>query len=403
MSGPPAVQGPVANPPQPGVHGPTLHPHESAKGPAGNPGRATRILLVEDDPALAEIATLMLETLGYDVPAVLGEGEAACDVARREDVDLALLDVRLPGAIDGIEAGERIRAALDIPVVYATALQDEGTLRRAVASRPYGYIVKPYQSIDLRSAIELALERHRAEHDLAEREAEFRRVLESTRDVTTVLDPDGTIRYESPAVYRVMGYEPDALIGRSVFEFLDPDDIPPVRALLGRLVFRPDSSRTEQIRFRHQDGSWRVLEATGSAFRDSRGDLRVVVSSRDVSERVRLADELERMAFGDPLTKAANRRALERQGEKILALAERHRHRAALVYVDLARFKGVNDTLGHAAGDAYLVEVADRFREVARDSDVVARVGGDEFAVLFSEVRDEEGAASAARRLMKAL
>lgn len=378
-------------------------PHADEGGGPGERSGEKKILVVEDQPEVAEVAREVLETLGYRVPAILGDADDACAVAARERVDLVLLDIRLPGDVDGIEAGDRIREELGIPVVYATAAADRRTVRRAGASRPYGYIVKPYLPADLKIAIELALERRRAERLIEARESRFRRLIENAYDLTTVLDRDGTIRYQSPSVRRITGYEPEELVQRCVFDFIHPEDVAEVEKSLRRLARAPDTPLTARIRFRHRDGSWRTLETTGAAFREGGSSVQVVANSRDVTERVELAEELERMAYRDPLTGLANRRDLEQRGRTILALAARRGERSAMVYIDLARFKAVNDTLGHAAGDEYLVQVARRFEDVARESDIVARIGGDEFAALLSDVTDREGALTAARRLLEAL
>lgn len=158
-------------------------------------------------------------------------------------------------------------------------------------------------------------------------------------------------------------------------------------------------------------GSWRG-EATG---RDPDGEpvpvdlsLTLLASgglfcvARDFSEHLAMRERLERLAYHDPLTGLPNRRLLRFRAEQAAALGRRHGHQTALLYLDLDDFKGVNDTLGHAAGDRLLQLLADRLREHVREADTPARIGGDEFAVLFASVEGEEGALRAGRRVMEA-
>jgi PAS domain S-box-containing protein len=129
---------------------------------------------------------------------------------------------------------------------------------------------------------------------LAARDDLFRLLLENALDIITILDPDGTIRYESPAVLRILGYEPHELEGHRAFEFMPEDDAGKAASLLGRLHAAPGTTGTLQFRFRHKDGSWRVLEAIGKNMLDHPLLAGFLVNSRDVTERRRVEDELAR-------------------------------------------------------------------------------------------------------------
>jgi two-component system NtrC family sensor kinase len=122
----------------------------------------------------------------------------------------------------------------------------------------------------------------------------FRLLLENALDIITILDVDGTIRYESPAVRRILGYEPHELEGRSAFEFMPDEDVEKAASLLGRLGGAPGATATLEFRFRHKDGSWRILEAIGRNMLDHPMLAGVLINSRDVTERRRIEDELAR-------------------------------------------------------------------------------------------------------------
>jgi two-component sensor histidine kinase/AmiR/NasT family two-component response regulator len=139
----------------------------------------SKILVVEDDKIISMEIKDRLQTLGYEVPAVVFSGEEAIEKARIILPDLVLMDIRLQGKIDGIEAAENIKAECDIPVIYLTAYTDEATLQRAKVTEPYGYIVKPLEERELHSAIEISLYKHRAEKKIKESEVRYRAIVES--------------------------------------------------------------------------------------------------------------------------------------------------------------------------------------------------------------------------------
>ncbi|MDZ7337832.1 MAG: response regulator [candidate division KSB1 bacterium] len=130
--------------------------------------RAARIMVVEDLNITALDLKNRLRKMGYEVPALAGSGEEAIQKAEETHPDLILMDIRLKGEMDGVEAAERIRAKLDIPVIYLTAHADDNTLQRAMVTGPYGYVLKPFEEKELRITIEMALHRHRKEAKLRE-------------------------------------------------------------------------------------------------------------------------------------------------------------------------------------------------------------------------------------------
>ncbi|MFH1434732.1 MAG: response regulator, partial [Pseudomonadota bacterium] len=125
-----------------------------------------KILVVEDDAVVAKDICGSLENLGYGVPALVSSGEDAVAKAGELRPDLVLMDIRLKKGMDGIEAAETIRSSCNIPIVYLTAYSDDDTLRRAKATQPYGYILKPFEERELHTIIEIALFKHRMEASL---------------------------------------------------------------------------------------------------------------------------------------------------------------------------------------------------------------------------------------------
>lgn len=133
--------------------------------------KTTRILVVEDEQIVAEDLKMTLEGLGYNVAGIASSGERAIELADTEMPDLILMDIMLAGKIDGIAAASEIRGSHDIPVIYVTAYADSTLLDRAKLTEPYGYIVKPFNEREVQSNIEIALFKHRMEHEVKKRDA----------------------------------------------------------------------------------------------------------------------------------------------------------------------------------------------------------------------------------------
>ncbi len=146
------------------------------------------ILIVEDEMIVAADLANKLRQLGYEVCGSTAHGEEAIDLARDRHPDLILMDIRLAGAMDGVEAAEHIRRQCDLPVIYLTAHSDRATLQRAKLSEPFGYILKPFEKIELESHIEMALYKHQAERKLRESEAALRRANEELLFINETLE-----------------------------------------------------------------------------------------------------------------------------------------------------------------------------------------------------------------------
>jgi diguanylate cyclase (GGDEF)-like protein/PAS domain S-box-containing protein len=220
--------------------------------------------------------------------------------------------------------------------------------------------------------------------DLRVSEQRFRSLVTNSSDVFLIIGAEGDISYQSPAIERVLGHPAEDRLGRKIFELLHPDDLAFVQATLAEIVATPAAQRTIELRARHADGSWRVLEATARNMHGDPAVRGVVVNYRDVTERKTLEDQLTHQAFHDPLTGLANRalfsdrvnHAMRRRGENRMV---------SVLFMDLDDFKTINDSLGHVAGDVVLTQVSQRLRACLRPEDTVARLGGDEFAILLEE------------------
>ncbi|MCW2667764.1 MAG: domain S-box protein [Frankiales bacterium] len=232
---------------------------------------------------------------------------------------------------------------------------------------------------------------------LLDSEAQFRLLAESATDVICRRAVDGTCIYVSPSVRDVLGREPEQVLGTDMLETVHPDDRRVAVRLLQRLL---DTGEPQSLRHRalRADGTVIWLETAGRKVAAAGGGTEVHTSSRDVTSRVEAERRLARIALADPLTGLANRAALLQRLEDLLDGGVP----LALLFLDLDRFKVVNDSLGHSVGDEMLRTVAGRLRELCGSDALVARLGGDEFVVAAADV-DQQDALELAERLQREL
>jgi len=235
---------------------------------------------------------------------------------------------------------------------------------------------------------------------LQEGEARFRALVQNSFDLITIHDSDGVTKYESPAASRVLGYPPGTLIGKTPFETLHPRDVARAREAFEALIKGEVTVAPLVLRFRHADGSWVYLEALGNNLLEHPGIRGIVLTSRDVTERMRAEERVQYLANYDVLTGLPNRSLMQDRLTQTIANAHRNRLRVALMHIDLDRFKVVNETLGHYVGDVLLKQAAERMRKMTNGADTVARVGGDEFTIVFPHVTSLQALSASAEIML---
>ncbi|MDX2005833.1 MAG: EAL domain-containing protein [Meiothermus sp.] len=242
--------------------------------------------------------------------------------------------------------------------------------------------------------------RKRAEQQVRASEARFRALVETSPDGIIEVGPDGTILYANASYLRLVGAEEAGqVVGQSVLRFLHPDH----HHLARQRMEEPGAIPFVEEACLRLDGSVVPVEVGAARLEAGpHGPATLMGIVRDISERKAQQHTIERLAYHDTLTGLPNRRMLREQAERILSQSQRGGRKNALLYLDLNRFKEVNDTLGHEAGDKLLMQVARRLEACVRQGDVLARLGGDEFAVLLQDIRPEE-ITPVASRVLEAL
>lgn len=272
---------------------------------------AAKILIVEDEGIEALDIQQGLIRLGYPAPEITFTGEEAVKKVAESTPDLVLMDIMLPGEIDGITAAEQIQARFDIPVVYLTAYTDGETLQRAKMTEPYGYIVKPFRERELNITIDMALYKHKMEKKLKENEKWFSTTLRSIGDAVIATDKNGRITFMNPVAEGLLGWKLEEISNvklTEVFNIIDretrkPAKNPVVKVLLEGITVGL-ANHTILIA---RDGKEIPIDDSAAPIKDDKGNIiGVILVFRDITEREK-AEAVLRRAYDEMEKKVAER------------------------------------------------------------------------------------------------
>jgi two-component system cell cycle sensor histidine kinase/response regulator CckA len=250
-----------------------------------------RVLIVEDESIVAKDIAATLKGMSYQVAGISATGHEAIDKASGVHPDIVLMDIMLPGGMDGIEAGNLIQSTLNIPVVFLTAHADEATLSRAKAIAPYGYLIKPFADRELEVALETALYRAGMERRLHEQRQWVEAVLDCIGDAVIAADINSNVIFMNPVAEYLTGWTRKQALGNplsTVFRTIDEQDRKPTESSEARALHNDTSlnDETDNILLISADGVERSIDMTVSPINDARGNLLGIVAVfRDVTSR----------------------------------------------------------------------------------------------------------------------
>ena len=380
---------------------------------------STRILIVDDDPSLRKTFPHVLARPGrvFDECGSISEAIACLE---RKHYALILLDYRLPDA-NGLALLEWLSDhQRDEAVVVITG---EDAIDAAIGALRGGaddFVRKPYHVAQLQRAVDSALHKGTLERTnklmsqrLKASERLHRYLVESSPDIIFTLDGAGRFTYLNPRVKALLGYERNALLRRPFTTLVMPEDIDRIDSLLSKPSALPGESFHVELRLRRHrantagaEGDSVTVSLTAIPMITQEGERRVVGLygvARDISERKRAEEIISFQAYHDQLTHLPNRVLFKDRLELSIAQAQRRTGALAVMFVDVDRFKLVNDTFGHAEGDALLRAIASRLTAALRRGDTLARLGGDEFTILLPDIAHPEDAETIARKVIAAL
>jgi PAS domain S-box-containing protein len=259
-----------------------------------------KILVVEDESIVAMDIKHRAESLGYTVTGITPSGEDAIQKATETLPNLVLMDIVLKGEMDGVEAAQKIRDTLDIPVVYLTAYSDEKTLKRAKVTEPFGYIIKPFEDRELHSAVEVALYKHKMEKKLKESEKWLSTTLESIGDAVIATDENGKVKFMNPVAMEITGWGELDAFGKDldeVFNIIREDSGAPIDNPLNEVIEKNQIIElNEPTILITKEGKKVPIDDSSAPIRDETGNIiGVALVFRDITERRKAEREREEL------------------------------------------------------------------------------------------------------------
>ncbi len=398
---------------------PTPDPFDALSLPEARPA----LLVIEDDEVTRSGVVELLESPDLDVCSCATGAEALALVEART-FDLALLDLYLPD-MTGLDFLRRVRAlGLELPVLVVSGSDSIDSAISALRLGVVDFLRKPYDPLRLAERVHgtLAAGRLQREHRalrsrLEHSERLHRYLVEHSPDLIYMLDAAGRFRFVNDAFQQLLGMARDELIGCDYREVVLEPDRALAEGVMNERRTGAEAARNVELRFLRRGVrpdspdavATVVVSATGlygedqdgregrHAFRGTYG------VARDITERKRAEAAIAHHAFHDSLTGLPNRTLFRDRLALALAQARREGGKAAVLFIDLDRFKLVNDTHGHVAGDLLLKQVAARLKGSLREVDTVSRLGGDEFTAVVPGLRNERDAEAIARKVLAAV
>jgi len=379
------------------------------------PAESARIMVVDDELRFRDSLLALLTGRGYRGLNCEGGRAALAALMAGEAVDLILLDLHLTD-IGGLDLLEMLRrAGFDTAVIVVSGDVAIDSAIRALRLGADDFVRKPYEPAMLMHTVEKVLRRRWLEKNnvemawrLENSEQMYRFLVDTRPEFIFTLDDDHAFTFVSQRAASLLGCTAESLIGTSLFERVLSEDIERLRYALEQA-----GSGQRKVEFRvvaeHEAAEVRYLDATlipvdfsprrslGEAARSSR----IYGVARDISDKKQSDDRLAFLAYHDVLTGLPNRALFRDRVGLAIMQAKRNDHMLAVMFVDLDRFKVVNDNFGHQKGDDLLKEMAARLLMELRETDTLARIGGDEFTVLLPAIRSAEDAKLVAEKLVR--
>ncbi|MDT7780417.1 MAG: two-component system, cell cycle response regulator [Acidobacteriota bacterium] len=365
-----------------------------------------KVLIAEDDMVSRRVLEATLSKWGHEV-LVAGDGDAALSVLQGVNAPpLAILDWMMPG-MDGVEVCRRARQFSSTTPTYIILLTAKTETEDVVAGLKAGaddYLTKPFARAELRARIEVGArviklqrrladrveelhhvlaERERAAESLRASENRYRHLVEYSQGLICTQDLAGTLLSVNPAAARHLGYQPDEMVGRNLSEFVVPSHRHLFNLYLERI--RHQSTDSGLLHIVTKSGAVRIWQYDNLRYEGAGQEPYVLGHAQDVTELKQAEAMMRNLSLTDELTGLYNQRGFLALAEQQLRAAHRTGQIFSLLYADMDGLKQINDTYGHQEGSQALKQLAEILRGCFRGADTIARIGGDEFAILMAD------------------
>ncbi|MCU7834740.1 MAG: EAL domain-containing protein [gamma proteobacterium symbiont of Taylorina sp.] len=369
---------------------------------------APSILVVDDEKLVRQSVQDLLEI--YDLECTQAEdGQKALEIMADRSFDIILLDLKMP-KVDGFQV---MKIAQDqYPDIDIIVNSGEATFDNAALSLRYGvkeFLNKPYNPTELITIIDNLLEKRTLKRNLDEMhrcihasEKRYGFFVNNSPDMIYMLDKEGHFAFVNERASELLGYTQEEFIGHHYAEFIHADDIEKARCAFSTHTTDIGIKQTIELRMqpKHPGADLCYFESRSISIQlntDDMPDNRLAEDfigiygvARDISEQKRLDEIAYFHLYHDALTELPNRVLFSDRVDFAISQANRHNKIVAIMFLDMDRFKIINDSLGHIAGDKLIQEIAKRLKSCIRDSDTLARVGGDEFNLMLPDINSCE-------------
>ena len=383
-----------------------------------------RILLVDDEPRLLSSLYELLRGRDYNLVTATCGSEALAHLSKMR-FDLVLLDLRLPD-VSGHQIMDFINEkGIDADVIVMSGEVGIDAAIGALKRGAYDYLRKPYSREELLKTVANALQRRRLEmanrriaSQLETSEKLYRYLVDSSPDIIYTLNHEGKFTFINDRAYQLLGFSRDELIGKHYSILVHDEDLERARYVFNERRVDERASRNVELRLKCHSGGSQDRTFNNTLMTISLNSIGMHVPdqevkkleffgtygvARDITDRKRAEEVISYQAYHDILTDLPNRMLFKDRLGLAVIQAKRKLTELAVMFIDLDRFKLVNDTLGHVKGDELLQQVALRLKDCLRRGDTLARQGGDEFTIVLPELRDREDAKCIADKFLECL
>lgn len=382
-----------------------------------------KILIVDDDPVVLKSLKELLSIRGFNADTAIGGQEAICQLSQ-DQYDLVLLDLRMPYV-----SGHDVMAHISDKNINTSFIVISGetsfdAAKNACAKGAYDFLRKPYAADELVLTINNALKDKRLEQQnklmqlqLRESERLHKYLVNASPDIIYILDPDGNFTFINERIESLLGYASKELIGTHYSKLVHHEDAEKARYVFNERRIGDRASKNVELRLKcKDDGAARFFDTrtipielsslgiykSDKVKKDSY--LGTYGVARDITERKIAEETINFQAYHDLLTKLPNRALLRDRLSLAISQAKRDNEQLAVLFLDLDRFKNINDSLGHMIGDELLQQVSKRLKTCIREGDTLSRFGGDEFTLLLPKINDpKEDVSAIANKITESL
>lgn len=377
---------------------------------------SVRILLTDDDQRMLDSLGALLVLLGYQVDTALG-GQAGIDKLAGHQYDILLLDLKMP-QVSGHDVMSYISKndidVMTIVVSGETSLED---ISKALRHGAYDYLKKPYVPEELTATVNNAVKKRLLEKSHQQIQSRLNRserlhrfIVNNSPDIILILDEKGCFRFVNSKVESLLNHSRKSLIGQHITSIIEEQDVDKVSFFIEHVIHSKTSLQSIDVGIKSHPPSsnkrlfelslYPIHNSDEHSVKNPNKNFQIYGTARDISERIEAEAFINFQAYHDLLTRLPNRALFKDRLSVAITQAQRNYTELAVMFIDLDRFKIINDSLGHTVGDRLLQAVSHRLLKCVRKGDTLSRFGGDEFTLLLPDVKNHQAAAMVAEKIL---